>query len=406
MKTFWFWLRSVYGLSGLDFGWILIFGICLVGCGPTPGQSGDFSSVQLEASKAKVYGAADGPGALTAAFDVAVSPQGRILVSEPSLAEIAVFDAQGAFLQTIGRRGEGPGEFQTPGAIRFKGDTLTVLDFMSGINLFTVDGEFIDRVSFTLPTPPELGFPTRPALLLADGSVACFAPLRSMLIVSGEVTHESWVKADRSGALVDTLVKYPVDGRYSSFRLPEGPPYVGPPATPWDDILGMPPDGSLLVMVNRTAALSGTEPVVELFRIDLSGDTVHSRSIRYDPVPLTTDWRDSVAYSWAQKEADRRNLTADRLAGIYLEGMDWPAHHPAVSAVVVGGDGTIWMRREIPIGDSIRWDLVDSDFEPVGFTFLPMDFTVKRVSRSAAWGVERDEYDVPSVVRYDVNGAG
>jgi hypothetical protein len=60
------------------------------------------------------------------------------------------------------------------------------------------------------------------------------------------------------------------------------------------------------------------------------------------------------------------------------------------------------MKRETPIGDSIRWDMVDSDFEPLGFTFLPNDFAVKRVSRSAVWGVELDEWDIPWVVRYDV----
>lgn len=60
-------------------------------------------------------GGLDGPGLeLVSMFSgVAVDQRGRILVWQAAEAEIAVFDSTGTYLQTIGGRGEGPGEYQS-----------------------------------------------------------------------------------------------------------------------------------------------------------------------------------------------------------------------------------------------------------------------------------------------------
>jgi len=46
--------------------------------------------------------------------DIAADPQGIIYVDDMSNARIQVFDPSGAYLQTIGRSGQGPGEFEMP----------------------------------------------------------------------------------------------------------------------------------------------------------------------------------------------------------------------------------------------------------------------------------------------------
>ena len=58
-------------------------------------------------------GGLDGPGlhVITDQSRVAVDPGGRILVTNLKEAEISVFDPAGTFLQTVGGRGEGPGEY-------------------------------------------------------------------------------------------------------------------------------------------------------------------------------------------------------------------------------------------------------------------------------------------------------
>ena len=60
-------------------------------------------------------GGLDGPGLHVVGMlsHVAVDRNGRFLIGEARLAEFSVFDSTGKFLRTVGRRGEGPGEYQS-----------------------------------------------------------------------------------------------------------------------------------------------------------------------------------------------------------------------------------------------------------------------------------------------------
>lgn len=86
--------------------------------------------------------------------DIHADPQGNIYVDDYSNGRIQVFDRQGAFLRTIGRPGQGPGEFENPTLIRFGGGEgrLHVMDRYRRINLFDDKGIYIRSVM------PERGF--------------------------------------------------------------------------------------------------------------------------------------------------------------------------------------------------------------------------------------------------------
>jgi hypothetical protein len=103
-------------------------------------------------------------------------------------ARIWVFDTTGSFLRTFGRRGEGPGEYQAIGNLRFRpGDTLEIYD--SGLRRKTIlapDGTVVSTSRFEVRsysggvflahgrvivnehrrTPEQVGYP----LQLVDGS--------------------------------------------------------------------------------------------------------------------------------------------------------------------------------------------------------------------------------------------
>jgi hypothetical protein len=75
-----------------------------------------------------------------------VDTTGKIYISDESDKAIKVFDQNGTFLKSIGRRGDGPGEFNSIGymAILPNGNIL-VMDFQSRrTSLFKPDGEFIN----------------------------------------------------------------------------------------------------------------------------------------------------------------------------------------------------------------------------------------------------------------------
>jgi hypothetical protein len=88
-------------------------------------------------------GAIDGPPELVFGdvTSVAVRRNGNILVLDAQARAVREFDSTGRYLRTLGRRGQGPGEFERPMAVRVDpaGRTL-VLDWNRRMTVFGVDG--------------------------------------------------------------------------------------------------------------------------------------------------------------------------------------------------------------------------------------------------------------------------
>lgn len=73
---------------------------------------------------------------------LALDGDGNVYVLDQGARHIRVFDSTGAPLRTIGREGQGPGEFATPYSLAWTGDTLAVLDPGNGrIELVTRNGD-------------------------------------------------------------------------------------------------------------------------------------------------------------------------------------------------------------------------------------------------------------------------
>ena len=61
---------------------------------------------------------------------VAVDSRGRIFISHYRYSEISVFDSSGTFVRTLGREGEGPGEYRSVVHINAGPRYIHVFDFM------------------------------------------------------------------------------------------------------------------------------------------------------------------------------------------------------------------------------------------------------------------------------------
>lgn len=87
--------------------------------------------------------------ALTAVpWGVAADPEtGRIYVADRTAPRVVVFDRTGAYVETLGRGGEGPGEFRDPTALSVGASgVLTVWDTGRGIlSRWSSDGELLDE---------------------------------------------------------------------------------------------------------------------------------------------------------------------------------------------------------------------------------------------------------------------
>lgn len=345
----------------------------------------------------------DGEGALSGVFDVDVSADGHVFASEPTLAHVMVFAPDGSFVRTIGRRGEGPGEFQTPGNLSWRGDTLAVLDLLEGVSLMSVDGAYHDRVAFQIQQADQ-PFGILPVFPLADGSMASFRPPYAGAVLGGEMTHQVWYKVSREGELLDTLARESLIGQYYGVEVGGGRSASGSHPLPSSAMLAIPPDGSWLVTVEREPATAAEGAAYRVVRLDLAGDTVALAELPYVPVPLAPEQVDSMTAAMGERLAPRFDLQPAAVAAEIRDQLEWPAFRPPVTQVLADTRGRTWVRREVGVeaGDSVRWEILAPDLTRAGFVLVPGDLDVKVVAGDALYGVVTDELGVPTIVRYEL----
>ena len=139
--------------------------------------------------------------------DAARMSDGSIVAVDQATAQIRIYDSGGEHLHTMGGHGEGPGEFQDAYQMWIAaGDTIWAGDYSPWrFNLFTPDGEFVRQVRLT----PQFINPSRAGGVLDNGSsvnadVLWFREpdfsVADTMIVEGH---------DSGGQLVDTLARIP-----------------------------------------------------------------------------------------------------------------------------------------------------------------------------------------------------
>ena len=94
-----------------------------------------------------IGGDGDAASAFYLPADLAVDQQGRIWVLDARRFQVQVFDAGGGYLRSVGRRGEGPGELQSPQEVAIAGGRLFVIT-NHRMNVWNLEGEHLDTVSF------------------------------------------------------------------------------------------------------------------------------------------------------------------------------------------------------------------------------------------------------------------
>lgn len=163
--------------------------------------------VLMKLGKAGVAGA--GPDTFNQPSDVIVAPNGDIFVAdghgEDSNARIVKFNKDGKFIKTWGKKGTGPGEFDTPHALAFdsKGRLFVGDRNNNRIQVFDQDGNFIEQWA-QFSRPSGLFIDKHDTIFVADSE-------------SGSVTksHPGWKRGIRVGSVktgqVSSFIPDPVE---------------------------------------------------------------------------------------------------------------------------------------------------------------------------------------------------
>jgi len=83
--------------------------------------------------------------------DIAIDVNGNVCVLDMRNHRIQRFDTRGKYLQSIGRHGQGPGEFQLPTIVRIndRSGNIYVKDYIYSIVVFNKHGEHIKRLTLS-----------------------------------------------------------------------------------------------------------------------------------------------------------------------------------------------------------------------------------------------------------------
>jgi hypothetical protein len=332
---------------------------------------------------------------------LAVGPGGQTFVAQPQAGEIRVFDSDGTFVQTIGRSGRGPGEFNDLYAIGTLGDTLYAINRSPGrLSLFTVAGQHLRTTNLVFPPPTPFHMPTPPFRLFPDGTGVLSPFALSEAYARGQLQARDHVRVDREGRLINTIHSHTEATGLAIAHSAGGVLSMRHPM-PEFPVLAFSHDGSRVAIVERK--VSGSDrPEFRITELTLEGDTLHSTGIPYRPVPIPAEVVDSI-YASVTAIATRFLGTEGERAVRGL--LQLPGHYPLANEVLYADDSSLWIRREggrSPARPAHHWEIY-RDGARVARVDAPRGLAIHVIRGNALWGVEVDEFDVPYVVRYHVN---
>ena len=338
-------------------------------------------------------------------WSIAVDDEQSVYVLDAQANHVRVFDSEGAYVETLGRRGEGPGEFGSAEAIALLPDgRLVVRD--SRNQRIQVFGPGIGQ---TEEWGYQAGNHGSTAPLQTDAQGRTFLLARDL---STDMSDLHIIVLGPDGANLDTLPEP---------SSPLEPPVLTATITAeWGTSTSTAPVPFSPVFqwtVHPTGHFVTGLP--SEYRIDLARDDGVLRIERAtDPAPTHDDERA------LQRERTVRSMQRTDPDWSW-DGPPIPDHKPFYRELLAGRDGRIWVRLATEahaVGDEdhdpsdpspapvtwvepLRYDVFEPDGTYLGVVAPPEDFTPfpnPVFDGDYVWGVTRDDLGVQRVVRYRI----
>jgi hypothetical protein len=246
---------------------------------------------------------------------------GRIYALDGRECLIKVFDAEGRFLWTIGRKGQGPGEFSVPGRIVITPqDDVVVLDAGNRrLSFFKKDGALIKELS-----------------------TAKWRFMRFRVNARGEI-YADLMEASERGDVVLNMTKFSPDLSASTILASAPVPMAPDRLNPYPPGIahGMTRDGGLAWAVDSRYEITVVDPDGKP-RLRIIKDP--------DPNPIREQDREAIL------ERDYKGLPAGTV-------VDFPSHFPPIRTLVVADTDHILVRTYVK---DARGGHVSDVFDPDG----------------------------------------
>jgi hypothetical protein len=326
---------------------------------------------------------------------VVPAPGGGVLIVETMPWSLHMFDVRGRFVRTVGRVGAGPGEYESLSGAGFLKDTLWISDSrLRRVTLFATDG----KVMRTVPqspqaVPPGPGMTAAAVTLLSGDRALGSVSTVSSMIASGEVKYRPMLMMTRDGRILDTLGLSPVGNSQLAIRYGTGGMFT---AQPYGDypLNAFAADAERVYVIDRAAATSARGATFGVTALNFKGDTVWKRRYPYTPVALARATVDSFVTQLMAPQGPRPGIPEAAIR----EPLYVPAFRAAVSDAVAATDGSLWVRLS-GTSENSQFLVIAPNGNLVGSVQVKRTVLVSAIDGDVVWMIDRDEDDVPIVVK-------
>jgi len=175
--------------------------------------------------------------------------------------------------------------------------------------------------------------------------------------------------------------------------------YVSIPES-YRSLLSVAPDGSGFVVVHRTGATSAEPHTFRVIRFDARADTAWAHEVPYDPIRIPEGWRERRVEEMVRNPNGLHPSVSERQFRKVLErAYGSVGFFPPVGGTVrAAAEGTTWVLVRTGVESSV-WEVLDESGRSVARVDRPRG-SIRWADAESLWFVERDELDVPYLVRY------
>lgn len=312
-----------------------------------------------------------------------VDSRGNIYVADWLRAHVSVLSPRGDLLRNIGRKGAGPGEFQSLRVVQIlPEDSLLTYDPSLGRVTVFEPGTFATKYSFNFPAA------TRRVPFDVHRS-----PNNRLYLARFRRGYPSGADPATYRNRKDVVAAYRVDGtlvRDSMLVFPSkeflvtryrGEFSITPHPFGEEGFWAVPSSGRVYVATSHDLLIRS---------YDTAGGVRDSFRVAFDPPRLTKEEMRKTLSDWSPQ-------TWDKFGAVLLERA--PSRWPAVRGMLVDEAGRLWLRPGGP-ASTTRWVAYSNLGVFVTSAVFPADFELRLIRGNRAYGVGTDSDGVPSIRVY------
>jgi hypothetical protein len=336
---------------------------------------------------------------------LAVDSRDRIFVLDAQARHVRVYSPDGAYEQTIGGPGAGPGELGQQAAALYMGpgDTLLVPDLANQrVNRYAPDGTSLG----SFPLRLEHGIPMA-INATRTGVVAEQVRPLSLPDRPARDSLDVIVTLATDGSVLDTLMTF-LPGGTIDFGGSAPSVTLFSPEPSWQ----LTDDMHLLFGISDNYRISLFSPDGELQRIV-------TKPFVQDPITERDQEMMMEFFEQQVRDAVPPQAVQEAIARM-RQVMSFADFYPAFAAMQMGPQGSLWVQHiqspstlseeELAAWDftqdigARQWDVFDADGRYLGVVNMPPRFSPRIILGSKIYGVWRDDLDVQYVMRLRIVG--